>query len=58
MSIVGNKSHRFNVVVTKKARERQKRGCEDPVLVSSYLERRQEDEVSEKQEEAQKVFGD
>lgn len=53
MPTAGHRSHRFNVVVTKKARERQKRGCEDPVFVSSYLERRQEDEVSEKQEEAQ-----
>lgn len=53
MPIAGNRSHRFNVTVTKKAKERQKRGFQDPVSVSSYLERRQEDEVSEKQEEAQ-----
>lgn len=54
---MGNRNHRFNMVVTKKSRERQRIGCEDSVFVSSYIERRQADESSEKAQ-SQRINGD
>lgn len=56
---MGSRSHRLNVAVSKKSRERKGGGCEDPRFVSSYIERRQADEASEKQEKArsQRISG-